>query len=247
MSAVGDRTRLMRVSSSDAATKTSPSRFSIDIGNVSHMEDIRAVALEGCGFINAHPNIEMATTFTILLDNNPGLTRTYTVPRGQYTFDALAALLVANMADIASITITAAGYCRIAASGIYTIYLSTASWGLLGFSPEQIGVLHGNSVTAVYVPALSGLQVCYLHSDVLGGPHSIDGSGLHASFMSHIPISVPYGFQQVHAPPTYGAMPSIVYPDKQTLRRIDLALLTHEGEDVDIGNSELWAIFRLWF
>lgn len=238
-------TRLLRVSSREALSKSSNSQYTIDLGNaISDVADgIRGISVTGIGFCNCDPNIVEDTVFETRGVGAP-VVDAVTIPRGQYTFEQLRDLLIAGLSNVTSIVLDSQGYVVFTGDGNFANLFGSA-WALLGFSDNQL-TDPGPVVTAVQFPNLQGLQVAFLHSSVLAdSQHALDSEGLLVSFLTHVPITVPYQTMQTHEPFQH-VYPSIVYKTPLTPRSINITLRDVTGRVVDVGSSELWVVFRLW-
>lgn len=242
-------TRTMRLSTSDATSLVSNSKFVIDIGNVQGLDECRGCSVECVGFANCHPNVEEDSVFTVLGDGLGlwGASQSVTVARGQYTFAQLAAAITSGLDGVVSIVLNARGFAVLTGDANFTA-ISGSAWKMLGFSAAQLGALAGTVVTAQLIPGLAGLQVAYLHSTLLSGKGSLDGQGSHQPFICPIPITSAFGELQTYMPvPLLPGFPMVPFRDPVSVRTVDIDLQTHEGLTVDIGASELWVILRLWF
>lgn len=239
------RTRLARVASREALRKVSNSEYTIDFGNAfpgSYNRSIVGVSVEGIGFNNVHPNVpEKYSRFQA-----GGFSTN--VPVGYYSVDELLQYLVAEDAALTSAVVNADGFVEL----VFTIPVTLGpggrgGWYLLGF-PEDVNLQAPQTThTATKLPNLNGLQVAYLHSSVLvDSQHAFDGEGLLVSFMTHIPITVPFGLQQTYDP-KQTERPSIAYEEEVTLRQVNFTLRDHDGDVVDVGQSDMWVVLRLWF
>ena len=240
-------TRLLRVSSSDAFQSKSRSHFSINIGNVAGLDECKGVSVECIGFCNGQPNVSGGEVWQITGGGAPWALQEAAIARGQYTFDQLSASLVTSMSGLTSITLTSAGYCKVEGDANFQTLVGSG-WQLLGFDADQLSNDVGDTVIARWLPSLAGLTCAYLHSDVFSGKGSLDGTGSHASFVTHVPITSAYGEINIYTPqPHVLNAPSIAFPHDVSARQIDFSLQTHEGKDVDVGSTDMFVITRLWF
>jgi len=246
MSIPKPNTRLLRVSNIEADTVESNSAFTIDLGNTINEigEGVTGISVEAVGFVNADPNVLESLLFQIS-NAFPPTTQQASVPRGQYTVDYIMNEIKTSMPDIIDVVLNDQQKVEITAT-LNVGQLEGDAWGILGFTDDQINVAVGGSITANALPRLGGLQVAYLHSSVLAdSQHAIDGEGILVSFMTPIPVDVPFG-SAVYYDPRQNTYPSIVYKDPLSMRRLNITIRGGDGHVVDSGSSEVWAVFRLW-
>ena len=238
------QTRLLRVSSREATVKRSNGDYEIDLGNsLSEIADgIQGISVLGFGFMNTDPNVTEDTLF-----GNGGLAAplqtNIIVPKGQYDFSQLAALL-APQGHILTCTLDAQGFVTITTDGTFSGLYGPGWSTYLGFDESQYNDLSG-SITAANLPSLQGLQTAYLHSaSLVQGVHSVDSEGLIVSFMAHGGVTVPFGFHQVcNTDQQHYA--SVAYKAPATLRTLNIALRDVTGRVIE-SSGEVWAVFRLW-
>lgn len=97
-----------------------------------------------------------------------------------------------------------------------------------------------------YQPNLGGLSEVYLRSYALGPGNSIGEDGAIDNICINIPVTVPYGSQQVFDCKV-DSLCQVTYPSPRNIQSLDIQLVDRQGNIIDLNGSNLKIDLRVWF
>ena len=120
-------------------------------------------------------------------------------------------------------------------------------FGLLGFDNplNNVSLSSGTPTTAIAMPSLNEPSIVYLRSYAMSPAYGLDEKGIVSNIMLPIDITVPWLSLQVWRCQQQ-LLNSISYSKPRPLSRIDIELVDHEGDPLDLMGTPLNIECLVW-
>lgn len=223
------------------------SNFSVNIGSDVHIQSfaVKSVSLTNIQYnVNSHNN-----TITTLID---GVTRTHTVPIGQYTTNTLmAALKVAIDTDfgaaIVDFTQSPLTQKITATFDLESQIIVPANRGLslaqlIGFNSTTVTSLE---LVAPGVPKLQGTYNYYIQASPNIGCQCTLSSSAPRTMLTEVPNDVSFGNQIIYEPNdfSYGKQR---FATEQPINQISISVLDDNMRNVDLQGTDVVIVLKLF-
>jgi hypothetical protein len=246
------KARFIKIRSSTDRTLGTLNSFSVDLTDISYLQNVTSVQLVSAGFVNTNPNVgEFENTLVVQkTESGQTITSIYGVEPGVYT----TAELVTTLNDIGGITFEVNSDGKVVASDsdaftILTVIQNRQSTlaPLLGFHyPHEEAASH----TADTVPGLTGITEAFIHIRPIASLAGVavssrDGRALQVSIMGAIPLAaVPFGTYTEHDFSKSGDTFTISYENPRDISRFQVRLRDHAGNLIEIPNPGLVLLLK---
>lgn len=254
--------RLLRINSKNKLYGTD-TNFVVDIGNC--LQLVNTISFVSCTFPNNFYNVIGAgprqnNVSNILIDTGSGTTSTsITITPGWYTVSTLTDAMTTAFAALTPSVTTVFNYDPITNRVGKTLtnigYTVTAtkpsgqfSWlfELLGSVNAQVII---NSTQIRYgenAPQMGGEEIVYIQSSTLAPGNAMDEKGLQFDIALPVVVNAPFGSLNVFEC-KQDHLCEIIYVKPRNLSNIDIRLVDHEGNLLDLHGGTLNIEMRVWF
>ena len=193
------RQKLIQINSDDRTSGSSSAQFSVNLGNDSKVNSVRAMAVKEIHFVNSFYNIEYYNN-TFYYDTGAG-EQSFVLPRGQYNLSTLISAITAKLATAmitATITLDALTQRLVWNVNVPMAFYQYRSNGevnplhdVLGIFGESSGLV--TNYTSTGIPDLCGVKSVYIISPELASGSCITSQTKTKSVLAVVPVEAGFG------------------------------------------------------
>lgn len=246
--------------------------FVVNLGQ--NLQECSGISYKGCTFYNNFYNVRAAVTGNVTFNNRytwaiTGLSVSTNEAPGYYSASALLTQMISEITTAALPVVLTLSFTISPTTGLITFNFVNSSavgdfftvndtllavsgantgfgpWEMLGF-PTVFSLNEGQSITASFMPSMGGITQMNIQSRALAPANAYREDSQVSDWFQIIPVEAPWqGFNVNDC--KVDVLCELNYDRPRTLNVIDIVLVDHDGNEVNLNGSPFNLDIRVWY